>query len=163
MKLSVVLFATLVLCAGSVFAGDWTNWRGPEKNGVSRETELPSDIDDVLWMKKDVSCRSTPIVMNDKVYAVSRIGEDADEQERVICMDARTGDVIWEHRFGIFFTPIVSIRLGWTVPVGDPETGNVYAHGTQGLLFCFDGETGEVKWQKSIFSEHVISLVSPVF
>ncbi len=153
MKFSVLLFAPLALCAGSVFAGDWTNWRGPEKNGVSRETELPSDIEDVLWMKKDVSCRSTPIVMNDKVYAVSRIGEDADEQERVICMDARTGDVIWEHRFGIFFTPIVSIRLGWTVPVGDQETGNVYAHGTQGLLFCFYGETGEVKWQKSMTEE----------
>jgi len=137
----------------TLWANDWTNWRGPEKNGVSRETGLPSDIDDVLWSKNDVSCRSTPIVMNDKVYIVSRIGEGADEQERVVCMDARTGDIVWQHRFGIFFTPIVSIRLGWTVPFGDPETGNVYAHGTQGLLFCFDGETGKVKWQKSMTEE----------
>ncbi|MDA7979709.1 MAG: PQQ-binding-like beta-propeller repeat protein, partial [Pirellulales bacterium] len=134
-------------------ANDWTNWRGPERNGVSRETGLPADLEDVLWMKKDVSCRSTPIVMNDKVYVVSKIGEDADEQERVVCMDAQTGDVIWQHRFGIFYTPIVSIRLGWTVPAGDPETGNVYAHGTQGLLFCFDGESGAIKWQKSLTEE----------
>ncbi|MEM7312772.1 MAG: serine/threonine protein kinase, partial [Planctomycetota bacterium] len=127
MKLRVMIFAFVMLPAATLLANEWTNWRGPEKNGVSRETGLPSDVDDVLWMKKDVSCRSTPIVMNDKVYAVSRIGEGADEQERVVCMDAKTGDTIWEHRFGIFFTPIVSIRLGWTVPVGDPETGNVYA------------------------------------
>ncbi|MEM8680386.1 MAG: PQQ-binding-like beta-propeller repeat protein [Planctomycetota bacterium] len=153
MKLSVQIVALMLLPVTSLAANEWTNWRGPEKNGVSRETNLPSDLEDVMWMRKDVSCRSTPIVMNDKVYAVSRIGEGADEQERVICMDAQTGDTVWEHRFGIFFTPIVSIRLGWTVPFGDKETGNVYAHGTQGLLFCFDGDTGEVKWQKSLTEE----------
>ena len=153
MKLKCILFACVTTYAATVVANDWTNWRGPEKNGVSREVGLPADVDDVLWMKKDVSCRSTPIVMNDKVYVVSKIGEGPDEQERVVCMDAKTGDIVWEHRFGIFFTPIVSIRLGWTVPVGDPETGDVYAHGTQGLLFCFDGETGKVKWQKSLTEE----------
>lgn len=152
-KLKAVIFSCATLLAVPLVANDWTNWRGPEKNGVSRETGLPDDLEDVLWMKKDVSCRSTPIVMNDKVYLVSKIGEGADEQERIVCMDAKTGDVVWEHRFGIFFTPIVSVRLGWTVPAGDPETGNVYAHGTQGLLFCFNGETGEVKWQKSLTEE----------
>lgn len=153
MKLQVEILVCVALLATPVLANDWHSWRGPEANGVSREVDLPADLEDVLWMKKDVSCRSTPIVMNDKVYIVSKIGEDADEQERVLCMDARTGDVIWEYRFGIFFTPIVSIRLGWTVPVGDPETGNVYAHGTQGLLHCFDGDTGKVKWQKSLTEE----------
>ena len=139
------LLALLLLSYSPVSAAEWANWRGPERNGVSRETGLPNDVEDVLWKKNDVSCRSTPIVMNDKVYIVSRIGEGEKEQERVVCMNAKTGDLIWEHRFGIFFTPIVSVRLGWTVPFGDPETGNVYAHGTQGLLFCFDGETGKVK------------------
>lgn len=154
MNLKAVILAVVVIqIPGSALANDWTNWRGPEKNGVSRETNLPDDLDDVLWMKDDLGCRSTPIVMNGKVYIVSKIGEGEDEQERVVCMDAQTGDVLWEHRFGIFFTPIVSVRLGWTVPFGDPETGNVYAHGTQGLLFCFDGATGEVKWQKSLTEE----------
>ena len=147
------LLALLLFFCCPVSAAEWANWRGPERNGVSRETALPDDVEDVLWKKSDVSCRSTPIVMNDKVYIVSRIGEGANEQERVVCMNAKTGDLIWEHRFGIFFTPIVSVRLGWTVPFGDPETGNVYAHGTQGLLFCFDGETGKVKWQKSLTEE----------
>lgn len=150
MRHKVLTFACAAALATPLLAQNWSSWRGPENNGVSRESDLPADLDDVLWLKKDVSCRSTPIVMNDKVYVVSKIGEDAKEQERVVCMDAKTGDILWEHRFGIFFTNIVSIRLGWTVPAGDPETGNVYAHGTQGLLFCFDGETGRVKWQKSL-------------
>ena len=144
MKTKALITMALFLASAQLYANDWTNWRGPERNGVSRETNLPSDLEDVMWMKKDVSCRSTPIVMNDKVYIVSKHGDGADEQERVLCMDARTGEVIWEHRFEIFYTPIVSIRLGWTVPAGDAETGNIYAHGTQGLLFCFDGATGKI-------------------
>ena len=153
MKTKVLISMALFLASAQLYANDWTNWRGPERNGVSRETNLPTDLEDVMWMKKDVSCRSTPIVMNDKVYIVSKHGDGANEQERVLCMDARTGEVIWEHRFEIFYTPIVSIRLGWTVPAGDAETGNIYAHGTQGLLFCFDGETGKIKWQKSLTEE----------
>ncbi|MEM8913222.1 MAG: PQQ-binding-like beta-propeller repeat protein [Planctomycetota bacterium] len=149
----IVGLVVVLLFGCNASAAEWSHWRGPQQNGVSLETGLPDDLDDVLWKKTDVSCRSTPIVMNDKVYVVSRIGEDAHEQERVVCMDARTGDIVWEHRFGIFFTPIVSVRLGWTLPFGDPETGNVYAHGTQGLLFCFDGESGDVKWQKSLTEE----------
>lgn len=145
--------AMTLLSPFTCLADDWTNWRGPERNGVSRETGLPDSFDQVAWMKKDVSCRSTPIVMNGKVYIISRVGEGAEEQERVVCMDAKSGEIVWEHRFGIFFTPIVSVRLGWTVPSGDPETGNVYVHGTQGFLFCFDGETGEVKWEKSLTEE----------
>ena len=51
-----------------------------------------------------------------------------------MCLDANTGKVLWEHKFNVWFTDIVKVRLGWTCLVGDPETGNVYAHGTQGLL-----------------------------
>ncbi|MEM7477747.1 MAG: PQQ-binding-like beta-propeller repeat protein [Planctomycetota bacterium] len=151
-SLAVSTLTMLVVASASV-ADDWTNWRGPNRDGVSTEKNLPDDVNDVLWMKKDISCRSTPIVMNGKVYIISRTGEGEQEQERVVCMDAKTGDVVWEHRFSIFFTPIVSVRLGWTVAAGDEETGNVYVHGTQGFLFCFDGETGEVKWQKSLTEE----------
>ncbi|MCG8651772.1 MAG: hypothetical protein MI861_18170, partial [Pirellulales bacterium] len=105
LNLVLTAIALMLLNNCTATAADWTNWRGPERSGVSRETNLPDDLDNVLWKKDDVSCRSTPIVMDDKVYVVSRIGEDADEQERVVCMDAKTGDIIWEHRFGIFFTP----------------------------------------------------------
>jgi outer membrane protein assembly factor BamB len=70
-----------------------------------------------------------------------------------MCFDAETGKVLWEKRFNVFFTDIVSPRVGWACLAGDPETGNVYAHGVQGLLFCFDKD-GKVLWSHSCTEEY---------
>ena len=56
----------------------------------------------------------------------------------LVCLDADSGRILWEHHFPVFLTDIVSNRLGWSSPAGDPETGNVYVHGTGGLLICLD-------------------------
>jgi outer membrane protein assembly factor BamB len=141
-------------------AADWAHWRGPEQNGVSREKDLPEkwspdpkDPDNNLVWKAPYGCRSTPVVMNGRVFLINRVGEGVHEQERVMCLDANTGQVIWEHRFNVWHTDIVSVRLGWTTPAGDPETGNVYVHGTQGLLLCFNRD-GKVLWSHSLTEEY---------
>ncbi|HEX5242943.1 MAG TPA: hypothetical protein VFW23_06720 [Tepidisphaeraceae bacterium] len=52
-------------------ANDWSQWRGPEQNGISRETNLPdkwslpdknSPGENVAWVA-DVGGMSSPIVM----------------------------------------------------------------------------------------------------
>ncbi len=144
----------------SVSAADWYQWRGPENNGVSREKNLPDKWspktvgeNNLIW-KQPYGGRTVPIVMNGRVYVINDSGEGINEQERVMCFDADTGKVIWEHKFNVWLTGIVSDRVGWGNVVGDPETGNVYAHGVQGLLFCFDGKTGQIKWQHSMTEEY---------
>lgn len=153
-----LLCALCVLCGESL--ADWAFWRGPEQNGVSRETGLPerfsldpNDPESNLIWKAPYGCRSTPVVMNGRVYFIGVVGErPVETQERVVCLDADTGKKIWEHRFNVFHTDIVTSRVGWTNPVGDPATGNVYVHGVQGLFFCFDKD-GKVKWQRSLTEE----------
>jgi outer membrane protein assembly factor BamB len=156
--LSAVL--ALGLLSSSAPAGDWAHWRGPEQNGVSREKNLPdrfstnpSDPDSNLIWKKPFGGRSTPIIMNGRLYLINDAGEGLSEQERVMCFDANTGDVLWEYRFNIFFTDIVSNRVGWTNLAGDSETGNIYAHGVQGMLLCFDRD-GKVLWSHSVTEEY---------
>jgi outer membrane protein assembly factor BamB len=137
-------------------ARDWPSWRGPEANGVSRESGLPetwtADGQNLLW-KAAYGGRSTPIVMDGRVIIVNRAGEGATEGERVLCFDAETGKVLWEHTFGIFLTDIVRNRVGWASPAGDPETGNVYAYGVQGALLCLDRQ-GKLVWQRSLHEEY---------
>jgi outer membrane protein assembly factor BamB len=148
------------LLAGDGRADDWAHWRGPEQTGVSRDTDLPdrwsadaaAPDNNLIW-KSPYGGRTTPIILNGRVYIINGSGDGIDQQERVMCFDADTGKVLWEHKFNVFQTDIVAIRLGWTVLAGDPETGNVYAHGTQGLFVCFDKD-GKILWQHSLTEEY---------
>jgi outer membrane protein assembly factor BamB len=153
-------------------ANDWWNWRGPAQNGYSPEAGLPDkwspdpkDADNNLVWKTPYGSRSTPLVMNGRVYFINydaekikrpngEIKDKAESiQERVMCLGADTGKLIWQKHFNVFHSDIVTVRLGWTNLAGDPKTGNVYAHGTQGLLTCFD-KNGKVLWQHSLGEEY---------
>jgi outer membrane protein assembly factor BamB len=100
--------------------------------------------------------------MNGKVYIINAVGDVPGVQsqaeklvtgERVMCMDAKTGQPLWEQRFNVFLTDIVTNRLGWAPLTADPETKKVYAHTTAGFLVCFDGETGKIQWQHQLTEE----------
>ena len=68
---------------GVACGGDWLHWRGPEENGVSREKDLPerwspdpkTPDNNLIW-KMPYGCRSTPLVMNGRVYIIN----DADDR-----------------------------------------------------------------------------------
>lgn len=150
----------LVFTLGSkALEAQWSHWRGPTQNGVAYDTGLPekwspnptTEGNNLRW-KAPYGSRTTPIIQNGRAYFIGRHGEGVHEQERVVCLDADTGKFVAEHRFNVFHTDIVSVRLGWTTVCGDPKTGNIYAHGTQGLLFCFDKDL-KVVWQKSLTEE----------
>jgi outer membrane protein assembly factor BamB len=147
---------------------NWTHWRGPLQTGYSPEKNLPDDWDprtpgknNLIW-KQPYGCRSTPLVMNGRVYIVGadneplgvpNIKEKAMIGERVTCFDAKTGKKEWEHVFNVFHTDVVANRLGWAPLAGDAENKRVYAHSTGGFLFCFDAETGKVIWQRQLTEE----------
>ena len=148
---------SFLLGSATLFAADpldWTYWRGPEFNGSSRETGLPSSWDlrggegsHVVWKRDDLGTRSTPIVMNGKLYSLCRAEpETPREGERVVCLDAMTGATIWENRFNVWLSDVPDTRVGWSSVTGDTETGNVYALGVCGYFQCLNGETGEQVW-----------------
>jgi outer membrane protein assembly factor BamB len=150
----LLLFGAATLAA----AENWSYWRGPQQTGVSRDTGLPDTFavgpkaKNVIWTAPYGGI-TTPIVQNGRVYVINKVGEDESLQERVMCFDAKDGKVLWQHKFNVFLTDIVEDRLGWTQMVGDPETGNVYAHGTQGLLVCFNKD-GKILWRHSLTEEY---------
>lgn len=146
-----LVFICVHLCSSVAHPADWSNWRGPEQNGVSREKNLPEAFD-VVW-KAPYGGRSTPIIQQGRVYVINRTGKGITEQERFMCLDADSGKVLWEHKYNVFFTDIVSNRVGWTHPVGDPATGNVYVQGVEGMLFCFSKD-GKVLWSHSMNEEY---------
>ncbi|MBM81031.1 MAG: pyrrolo-quinoline quinone [Planctomycetaceae bacterium] len=138
---------------------DWPHWRGPEMNGISREKGLVESWDpdgqNLLWKREDLGSRSTPIVMNGKLYMMVRHNADSEEeQEKVVCVDAVTGKTIWESIFKVFLSDVPDTRVAWSSVVGDPKTGRVYALGVCGYFQCLDGATGKTIWSHSLSEEN---------
>ncbi len=133
---------------------DWTFWRGPGSNGISPETGLVDNWDpnggpgsNVSWKRSDLGGRSTPVVMNGRLYMLCRSErESSREREQVVCLDAATGETIWTNVFNVWLSDVPDTRVGWSNVTADPETGNVYALGVCGFFQCINGETGETIW-----------------
>lgn len=152
------LFAAFLglLLTTTAFGADWLHWRGPEQNGASRDTALPAkwspEGENLIW-KQPFGGRSAPVVSKGRIYIINNVDPGkTTEQERVMCFDAKTGKQLWEYRFNLFLTDIVTNRVGWANLAADPETGNIYAHGVQGLFICFSPD-GKVLWEKSLTEE----------
>ncbi len=145
----------LSLAINPVLAEDWPSWRGKYQNGVSDETGLIStwsqDGENLIW-RQDFIGRSTPVILNGRVYVLGRMGEGVAMQERVACFDAKNGKLLWEHRYTVRNTYAPFSRTGWACMVGDPETGNVYSIGTAGIFNCFDKD-GKLLWRRSMIEE----------
>jgi len=138
---------------------DWPHWRGPEMNGISREKGLVSswspEGENLLWKKVELGTRSTPIVMNGKLYELCRHNpETTSEGEKVVCVNAATGEKIWENVFNVYLTDAPAERVAWSCVVGDPKTGNVYALGLCDYFQCLDGATGKTLWSHSMSEEY---------
>ncbi|MBA4031228.1 MAG: pyrrolo-quinoline quinone [Planctomyces sp.] len=128
-------------------------------NGISRAKNLPAtwspDGENVLWKNDELAGRSTPIVMNGKLYSLVRHKPATlEEAEKVICVDAATGKKIWENVFNVFESDVPDTRVGWSSVVGDPASGKVFALGVCGLLQAIDAETGKTVWQRSMSEEY---------
>ena len=160
-----VACAVMFFAAWPVSASDWTHWRGPMQTGVSPDKNLPDKVDGNIIWRAPFGCISAPLVLNDRVYLINydadkvKVGDKLEDvqqtiQERVMCLDAKTGKRLWQHVFPVFHADIVTSRLGWTNLAADAATGYIYAHGTQGLFMCLDGKTGQVIWQHSMGEEY---------
>ena len=150
--------------------GDWPEMRGPNRNGVSAETGLVEkwalNGQNFLW-RAPYGGRSAPIVVGNRVCVQNPSGRGPDLQERVMCLDAGSGKVIWEYKFNIFQSDVPPHRVGWASPAADPETGNIYAFGVGALAIALNKD-GKLLWQRSFgeefaaFTTHGGRTMSPI-
>ncbi len=158
------LLAALVF-ASTGNAADWPQWRGPQRDGVWRETGLLESIPEggfkVRWKQPAALGYAGPAVADGRVYlfeyekAEGEIENNPGSRvvlqgtERLRCLDARTGDELWRHEYNRPYN--VSYPNGpRCTPTVDGD--RVYTLGTEGDLLCLRTDDGEVLWSKS-FSE----------
>jgi len=79
-------------------AQNWPNWRGPNGDGTSIETNLPvkwDSITNVIWKSPIPGIgHSSPIVWEDKLFTITALPET---QEKVLlCYDCKSGNLLWQ-------------------------------------------------------------------
>lgn len=142
------------LTVGASPVDGWLSWRGPAQNGTSTETGLPDTVDPKapLW-KVNYPGQSAAVVANGKLYIMGYFGEGADLQEGIACFDAETGKQLWVQGYTDFLSDTIYLRYATSTGAIDPETGNVFMQGTQGILASLTPE-GKLLWNHSLMEEY---------
>ena len=150
------LLTLLCLVVGSLAlsAADWPQFRGPDGQGHSSATDLPTEWDatkNVVW-KQDIpgSGWSSPVVVEGKVYLTSAvvIDKSKDLSLRTLCLDASSGKILWNvetFRQAATGSPNIHGKNSHASPTPVVEGGRIYVHfGHQGTA-CLD-PMGKILW-----------------
>ncbi len=134
-------------------AGDWPGWRGRNRDGLSLETNLLTDFAScsprVLWKQSIGRGFSSLAVVGGRLYTMGQ-EEEPQNQEAVVCLDAKTGRPLWRFRYANHYEE----RFG-SGPRSTPAVdGNcVYAVGPTGIFHCLRADTGEKLWRHDLMAE----------
>jgi len=143
----------VVAFACSSIAADWPQWRGPDRNGISKEKgllqEWPKGGPKLRWKADDIGTGySTPIVVGGRVYLQSTRGV----KELCLALDEQTGKLVWSAEIGG-----VGENQGPQYP-GTRATptfndGKLFCLSSDGELSCRQAADGKEIWRKNIVKE----------
>jgi len=132
------------------FNSDWTQWRGPGRQGVSSETgllkEWPKTGPPLLWSIQGLGQGyGTVAIQGDRIYVQGTQGKES----VVLCLNRSDGKKIWVRSLG---RALEQDRGGG--PRGTPtlEGNRLYALSENGDLACINSQDGSVVWFLNILA-----------
>lgn len=137
-----------LLAAGNLQAADWPNWRGPERNGYSQESDWDQSLGQgspkIAW-KADVGTGFASFVTGGgRVYTTG----NSDDEDTLFCFDEASGKMLWKHSYPADLG--AKFFEGGTTGTPTLEEGRVYQLSRWGDVFCLDAESGKVLWQTHV-------------
>jgi outer membrane protein assembly factor BamB len=156
------LAVLVVLLVPGLEAGDWPQWRGPERDGripgLAARGDWPASLAPG-WKVKVGEGHASPVVVGDRVYVFSREGED----EVVRALALATGETIWRQAYPAPYEMNSAAHDHGKGPKGTPVVadGRVCTLGISGILSCIDAGDGRALWRKEFSSQ--FSGTSPLY
>ena len=126
-------------------AGDWYQWRGPNRDGISTETGWDAKAPKELWKAKVGEGYSTVSVAGGKVFTMGNVSG----QDVVWCLDAKTGKDLWKYSYPCGKVDHPGTRCTPTVN-GD----RVYTLSHEGDLYCLGAADGKPVWHVNVTKEY---------
>jgi outer membrane protein assembly factor BamB len=149
-RLLLVCSFTLALAAAAS-AADWFQFRGPGGQGHS-DAKLPTTWgpkENVTWRKELPGVGwSSPVVAAGKIYLTTAVPEGDGHSLRALCLDAKTGDVVWN--VAVFKqdagAPKIHKKNSHASPTPVFEDGKLYVHFGHLGTACLDAASGSKVW-----------------
>jgi len=151
---AVMVGCVILLIASCVFAQDWPQWRGPNRDGKVSGFTAPQEWPKELtqkWKTTVGSGDATPALVGNKLYVFTRQGED----EVILCLNAGNGSELWKSKYAA--QAVTGAPARHPGPRSSPAVadGKVVTIGVGGVLSCLDAATGKVVWRKDPFPKVV--------
>lgn len=144
----LVLLGLVALAAG----GDWPQWRGPNLNGSTDETNLPvsfSKTENIAWVARMPGLSgATPIVLGERIYVSSSSTRTSDLM--ALCLRTSDGQVVWQKKLG----------TGRAPPRGEIAAPSPASDGKRVFFLFGSGELtavdldGTVLWQRNLTNDY---------
>jgi outer membrane protein assembly factor BamB len=147
MKKLIVLI--LVFAGITAFAQDFSQWRGPERNGIYPETDLlekwPENGPDMLWHYDELGPgHGSAAVTSNTVYIAGVEGENG----FVLAFDM-AGKIKWKKQYGKEWVESYDGVRTTPMVIGD----KLYIMSGYGLVSCMDSQNGNILWQVNILKD----------
>jgi outer membrane protein assembly factor BamB len=141
----------LTALATNLHAADWPNYRGPDHNGISKETgwstQWPANGPKVLWKAKVGFGFASFAVANGRTYTTG----NADNTDTIFCFDANTGKEIWKRSYPAPLDP--KSYQGGTSATPTVDDDRVYTVSKRGIVQCLGAADGKEIWTKNLQEE----------
>ena len=149
---SVVPVFQFLILQGDALGGDWPQWRGPNRDGVSTETGLldswPESGPPQIWKASGLGGGySSPSIVAGKIFGTGYVGEE----EVVWALSTSDGKEIWS-------TPVAKVAVAYgeieysegprATPTVDGD--HLFVLGAAGHVSCLEVESGKVVWTHSL-------------
>jgi outer membrane protein assembly factor BamB len=148
----LLIIATVASGVVTIAADDWPQWRGPRRDGVSKETGLlkdwPPNGPRLTWQIKGAGDGySSFAVAGGRLYTLGA----RENTEYVFAFDAASGKKVWEVANGRRFN-----NDRGDGPRGTPtiDGDRVYVFGSSGDMTVLDAATGKVFWTQNLLQKY---------
>ena len=145
------LLSLILVCAFSLTADDWKQFRGPSATGIAPEQGIPTRLNEghILW-RSSLPGRglSSPIIIGDKVFVSAAEGS---EQDRllVLCLNAQTGLEEWRRSFWATGRTMCHEKTCVAAPTPVSDGNRIVAVFSSNDVVCLDLD-GNLKWLRGL-------------
>lgn len=145
---------TVALALQPAFAGDWTQWGGPDRNFMPTATGLAAKWPDAgpkqLWSRDLGPGHSAISVEAGTLYTMYRKGD----QDVVIALNASDGKTVWETAYDAPAKPDMMLDFG-PGPHSTPLIVGDRVFVASALVICtaLDKKTGKILWSHDLMKD----------